>query len=150
MILQFLKSLDRSNSRIPRTRRIRPRHDPAIRLRKTIPRPRRRNILGPSLCRRLLNRLPLPLPNRLQHALLLLALGREARDFLADDDRVVRDRVEDAREDGAAVTHGRDDAAVAVDLRGEPLQLARARVVEERGVAGRGEEDAVLCARVRR
>lgn len=106
MILQLVKSLHRSNSRIPRTRRIRSRHNPPIRLRKTLPWPRRPNILTTRLGRRLLNRHPIPFPNRLQHALFLLAFRREARDFLADDDGVVCHWVDDAGEDGAAVAHG--------------------------------------------
>lgn len=136
MVLQILKSLHRRNGRSMRTRRIRPRHDPSIRLRKALPRPGRTHVLTASLGRRLFDRRPVPAPDRVKHTFLLLAFGREASDFLADDDGVVRDWVYDAREDRAAVADGTDDAAVAVDFAGYALELGGRGVIDQGSVAG--------------
>ena len=127
-----------------RTRRIRPRHDPPVRMRKRIPRPRRSHICRPRLRRRLLNRRSLPADNGVQYTLLFFPLGRESRHFFPGYDGFAGLRVDDAGEYGSAVADGGYYAAVCVHVRGYALEAFGVGIVDERCVAGGGEEEAVV------
>lgn len=87
-------------------------------------------------------RLP-PAPQRLHNLHIVFRLRSEPSDLPPLHDGYPR-LVVDPSEDGGPVAHGGYDAAVCPDAGGEGVEGGSMGVVDEGGVAGGGEEDAVL------
>lgn len=112
LLLQRVERLHRLLRRLMRARWIRARHDASVGHREAVPRPRWAHVRRAAGCCARLDGRPVPALDRVEHAFFLLAARREAGHALAADDGFVGGGVADAREDGAAVADGGENAAV--------------------------------------
>lgn len=84
-----------------------------------------------------------PALQRIHDLHVIFCLSGEACDFPALDDRLAFG-VLDTWEDGGPVAYGRDNTAISPYFGGNGLEVCGVGVVNESGVAGAREEDAVL------
>lgn len=93
-------------------------------------------------------RLP-PAPQRLHDIHIVFCLRGEPGDLPPLHDGLPC-RIFDTSEDGGPVTHGGYNTAVCPDARGNRVERGGVGVINEGGMACRGEEEAVLCENKRK